>query len=137
MPVQLVQFLMQLVNETVFLELKNGTTVEGTVVGVDPSMNTYLKKVKVTLKGKAPLEMDTMSVRGTSLRYFHLSEDSLLPKLDSMLEKTLVARKAAAAADDAPPRAERGRGRGGDRGGRGGGRGFRGGRGGDRGSRGR
>jgi small nuclear ribonucleoprotein D1 len=36
----------------VTVELKNGTVIHGTVNGVDMSMNTHLKKVKVTVKGK-------------------------------------------------------------------------------------
>lgn len=44
---KLVRFLMKMNNETVTVELKNGTTVHGTVGGVDVSMNTHLKNVKV------------------------------------------------------------------------------------------
>ena len=43
---------MKLTNETVTIELKNGTVVHGTVGGVDMSMNTHMKHVKVELKGK-------------------------------------------------------------------------------------
>lgn len=39
---------MKLNNETVTIELKNGTTVHGTVAGVDVNMNTHLKGVKVS-----------------------------------------------------------------------------------------
>lgn len=39
---------MKLNNETVAIELKNGTVVQGTVSGVDVAMNTYMKNVKVS-----------------------------------------------------------------------------------------
>jgi small nuclear ribonucleoprotein D1 len=40
---------MKLNNETVAIELKNGTVVQGTVSGVDVAMNTYMKNVKVSM----------------------------------------------------------------------------------------
>ena len=87
-------------------------------IGVDVSMNTYLRNVKSTIKGKNPVHHDFISVRGNNIRYYILP-DSL--NLDTLL------------VDDAPkhaqsriqPKAVKG-GRGG-RGGRGGGRGGRGG----------
>jgi len=66
--VKLVRFLMKLSNETVQVELKNGTVVHGTIAGVDHSMNTHLKAVKVVYKDKNPMQMDTMSVRGSTIR---------------------------------------------------------------------
>jgi len=108
---KLVRFLMKLSHETVTIELKNGTQVHGTITGVDVSMNTHLKSVKMTLKNKDPIQLDTLSIRGNNLRYFILPDS--LP-LDTLL------------IDDAPK--SRGRGRGGP-GGMRGGRGGRGGRG--------
>jgi len=79
-------------------------------------MNTYLRNVKATIKGKNPVNHDFLSIRGNNIRYYILP-DSL--NLDTLL------------IDDTPkhaqsriqPKAGKG-GRGGRRGGgRGGGRG--------------
>ncbi|XP_027218288.2 small nuclear ribonucleoprotein Sm D1 [Penaeus vannamei] len=112
---KLVRFLMKLSHETVTIELKNGTQVQGTITGVDVAMNTHLKSVKMTLKNHEPVSYDTLTIRGNNIRYFILPES--LP-----LENLLI--------DDGPRarrgRSERGRGPGGrgrGRGGRGRGRG--------------
>lgn len=121
---KLVRFLMKLSHETVTIELKNGSVVHGTITGVDVAMNTHLKAVKVVLKNKEELQLETLSIRGNNIRYY------ILP--DSLPLETLLL-------DDAP----KGRGkregfpRGGTRGGRGRGRGGRGGPRGGRGGRGR
>ncbi|XP_075989358.1 small ribonucleoprotein particle protein SmD1 [Anticarsia gemmatalis] len=122
---KLVRFLMKLSHETVTIELKNGSVVHGTITGVDVAMNTHLKAVKVTLKNKEELQLETLSIRGNNIRYY------LLP--DSLPLETLLL-------DDTP----KGRGKregfprgGGARGGRGRGRGGRGGPRGGRGGRGR
>ena len=67
--------------------------------GVDVSMNTHLKTVKMTLKNRDPVQLDTLSIRGNNIRYFILPDS--LP-LDTLL------------IDDAP------KGRGSSRGARGG-----------------
>ena len=46
------------------------------------SMNTHLKAVKMTLKGKEPVQLETLSIRGNNIRYFILPES--LP-LDTLL----------------------------------------------------
>jgi small nuclear ribonucleoprotein D1 len=48
---KLVRFLMKLKNETVTIELKNGTIVVGSINGVDIKMNAFLQNVKITIKG--------------------------------------------------------------------------------------
>lgn len=48
---KLVKFLMKMKNETVTIELKNGTIVMGSISGVDIRMNTFLQNVRLTIKG--------------------------------------------------------------------------------------
>ena len=108
---------MKLNQETVTIELKNGTVVHGTISGVDVAMNTHLKAVKMTVRNREPQQLDSLSIRGSNVRYIILPDS--LP-LDTLL------------IDDAPkPKKKkdgdargRGRGRGGvERGGRSRGRG--------------
>ena len=46
---KLVKFLQKLTKEQVTIELKNGTVIQGTIVGVDATMNCHLRKAKVTM----------------------------------------------------------------------------------------
>lgn len=46
------------------------------------SMNTHLKSVKMTIKDRPPISLDTLSVRGNNIRYYILPEN--LP-LDTLL----------------------------------------------------
>jgi len=108
---KLVKFLQKLNRETVTIELKNGTVVSGTVVGVDATMNAHLRKVKVTLRGKNPVSYSTLSIRGNTIRSWILSESL---NLDALLVEDKV--KVTKAAPKGPASAGRGRGRGGGRG---------------------
>ncbi|KAG6003419.1 mRNA splicing protein smd1 [Claviceps maximensis] len=119
---KLVRFLMKCANETVTIELKNGTIVHGTISSVSPQMNTALRTVKMTAKGQDPIPLDTMNIRGSTIRYF------ILP--DSLPLDTLLIDDAPKPKNKARKEAERsaagvggGRGRGGRGGGRGRGRG--------------
>ena len=58
-------------------------------------MNTHLKSVKMTIKNRDPVQLDTLSIRGNNIRYY------LLP--DSLPLDTLLI-------DDAPKSKGRGRG---------------------------
>jgi small nuclear ribonucleoprotein D1 len=89
---KLVKFLQKLNREQVTIELKNGTVISGTVVGVDATMNAHLKKAKLTAKGKNPVSYATLSVRGSTVRSWILPDglnlDALLvedaPKVRSV-----------------------------------------------------
>ena len=90
---KLVKFLQKLNREQVTIELKNGTVISGTVVGVDATMNAHLKKAKMTVRGKNPVSYPTLSVRGSTVRAWLLPDglnlDALLvedtPKVSSLM----------------------------------------------------
>ncbi len=95
-------------------------------VGVDIQMNTHLKTVKMTVRGRPAVTLDTLSIRGNNIRYWILPD--ALP-LDMLLvddaPKPKGKRKDPAsrgARGGAGMDRGRGRGRGGMRGGRGRGR---------------
>ncbi|KAH7700106.1 Ribonucleoprotein LSM domain containing protein [Aphelenchoides avenae] len=120
---KLVRFLMKLSHETVVIELKNGTQVTGTILGVDVAMNTHLRSVKMTVKGRDQITLDTLSIRGNNIRYIVLPDS--LP-LDTLLIDDDTKKKVTRAKAKFAGRGARGgmRGRGGGRGrGRGRGRG--------------
>lgn len=71
---KLVKFLQKLNREQVTIELKNGTVISGTVVGVDATMNAHLKKAKMTVRGKNPVSYATLSVRGSTCRAWILPD---------------------------------------------------------------
>lgn len=50
--------------------------------GVDISMNTHLKAVKLTIRNRTPSSLDSLSIRGNNIRYFILPDS--LP-LDTLL----------------------------------------------------
>jgi small nuclear ribonucleoprotein D1 len=82
---------MKLSQETVQIELKNHTIIQGTIVSVDAAMNTHLKTVKIAPSGSKPIIADRLSLRGSLIRYFILPDslnlDTLLVHLDSAKHK--------------------------------------------------
>lgn len=81
MPVQLVRVLQQLAGEYVTIELKNNTVISGTIIAVDPQMNTHLKNVKITVKGRNPMELEHLSVKGGTIRFYLLPAEVNLDHL--------------------------------------------------------
>ncbi len=83
-------FFMKLTNDAVTITLKNGTIVEGTItsipllllltdlsLGVDISMNTTLRNVKMTIKGRNPERVDALTIRGSNIRYVEIPDEYL------------------------------------------------------------
>ena len=99
-----------------------GTVVHGTILSVDVKMNTALRTVKMTMRNRDPITLDTINIRGSSIRYY------ILP--DSLPLDTLLIDDAPKPKNKARKESDRGKPAPGGRGGRGGGdRGGRGGRG--------
>lgn len=107
---------MKCANESVTIELKNGTILHGTITSVSPQMNTALRAVKMTPRGRETISLDTINIRGSTIRYF------ILP--DSLPLDTLLIDDQPKPKNKARKEQDRGRGgRGGPRGRGGGGRG--------------
>lgn len=98
---------MKISNETVSIELKNGTVVHGTVTSVDVQMNIHMKNAKLTTRNREPVTYDSLSVRGNQIRYVILPDS--LP-LDSLLVDDRP--KANLKGERREPVTSRGRGRG-------------------------
>ena len=51
-----------------------GTVIHGTITGVDMSMNTHLKTVRLTMRNRDPVPLDSLSIRGNTIRYYILPD---------------------------------------------------------------
>lgn len=125
---------MKCTNESVTIELKTGTIVQGTIASVSPQMNTSLRNAKMTPKGSSTIQLDQINIRGSEIRYYILPDslplDTLLiddqPKPKNKARKETDKSASAAGGRGGPRGGGRGRGPRGGGGGRSRGRGGRG-----------
>jgi small nuclear ribonucleoprotein D1 len=70
------------------------------------AMNTHLKSVKLTAKGKNPVSLDHLSIRGSNIRYYILPDslnlDTLLVDIDKPKQRPLKPAKTAAGMSGLP-----------------------------------
>ncbi|KAG8348976.1 LSM domain [Trypanosoma vivax] len=85
----LIGFLQQLRGTLVEIELNNSTVASGEIAFVEPNMNTHMRHVKITEKGKNPELVETYMVRGSKIRYVILPEAM---NTDDVLKKASAAR---------------------------------------------
>ncbi|KAJ7809283.1 hypothetical protein B0H14DRAFT_2310141, partial [Mycena olivaceomarginata] len=62
-------------NETVTIELKNGSIVRGTIIGTRKANDTHLKSPHETA---TPASLDALSIRGNNTQYFVLLDALLI-----------------------------------------------------------
>ncbi|KAH7827879.1 putative small nuclear ribonucleoprotein [Monocercomonoides exilis] len=112
---KLVRFLQKLNNESVTVELKNGAVIQGTITGVDQSMNMHLKSVKFTARNQDPIRLDTITLRGNSIRYVILPDTLHIETLlvEEMPQKSRTRDEMGRGRGRGRGRTTRGRGRGG------------------------
>ena len=67
-------FLKKILNEIITVELKNGVTVYGTLCKFDKSMNLYLRHVKKCLSKSKSIYFESISIRGSMVRYIILPD---------------------------------------------------------------
>jgi small nuclear ribonucleoprotein D1 len=69
---KILQFFKKLLNEFITIELKNGIIIYGTLFKFDKSMNLYLKNVKKSFNREKSVYFDSVSIRGSMVRYIIL-----------------------------------------------------------------
>jgi len=66
------KFLGKILNESVTIELKSGVVIYGTLTKFDKCMNLYLKNVKKSFSTDKSIYFESVSIRGSMVRYIIL-----------------------------------------------------------------
>lgn len=85
---KLVRFLMNMpsaTNQSVTVELKNGTSVNGQLLSCTPLMNVSLKNIKLIQPHQDPQLMHFINIRGNQIRQIVLPEEL---NIDGLLAKS-------------------------------------------------
>merc|ERR1712224_951379 len=104
----LVKFLMKLSHESVIVELKTGAIIHGTVSGVENNMNVHMKNVKFISREREEKILETMTIRGSNIRYIILPQQLAL---DNLLIDDKTQQKSKGSKTRVRGRGHRGRGR--------------------------
>lgn len=94
---KLVRFLMNLpsaTNQSVTVELKNGTSVNGQLLSCTPLMNVSLKNIKLIQPHQDPQLMQYMNIRGNQIRQIILPDEL---NIEGLLAKSSMRIKGAGA----------------------------------------
>ena len=68
-------------NDHGFVKLINNEYGLTFCLGVDVAMNTHLKAVKMTIKNRGSVHLETLSIRGNNIRYYILPDSLPLETL--------------------------------------------------------
>eukprot|EP00792_Barthelona_sp_PAP020_P010181 TRINITY_DN3476_c0_g1_i1.p1 TRINITY_DN3476_c0_g1~~TRINITY_DN3476_c0_g1_i1.p1 ORF type:complete len:98 (+),score=26.97 TRINITY_DN3476_c0_g1_i1:29-295(+) len=72
---KLVEHLRKLISEEVKIELKDNSVVKGTILAVNGEMNIHLKNVQIKYPNESGDSVDSLTIRGSSIRYIFLPND--------------------------------------------------------------
>eukprot|EP01056_Protomagalhaensia_sp_Gyna25_P001140 Protomagalhaensia_sp_Gyna_25__1139@NODE_1559_length_1731_cov_245_676123_g1266_i0_p2_GENE_NODE_1559_length_1731_cov_245_676123_g1266_i0NODE_1559_length_1731_cov_245_676123_g1266_i0_p2_ORF_typecomplete_len118_score20_57LSM/PF01423_22/1_9e15SMATX/PF14438_6/0_68FoP_duplication/PF13865_6/1_NODE_1559_length_1731_cov_245_676123_g1266_i064417 len=100
-------------NRPLLVELKNGETYSGTLVGNDGFMNLHMKTVVCTAKdGDKFWKMPVCYIRGSSIKYVRFSEDVITAAREAPEAQAPTAAPGGGRGGRGRGRGNRGRGRG-------------------------